>query len=816
MLNNLKLSLKQAIRSLLANRLYTLIVVTMLTLGISCTTVIFSAVNSILLGPLPFAKADRVVFLWLTEPANGQDEIPLSIPDLQDFRNQSTTFENVAGMYDHTLNVAFADQPEQLTATSISSNVLDVLGTKPFLGRNFLPEEEIRGRHFVVMFSYRVWQRHFGGNPNVINQSVNVNGVPRVIVGIMPPGFRFPERDTDVWTPLIIDPQDWERHSRWVTVVGLTKPGVTLDQARTEATTIAARLEQQYPENRGHSARLQPLDSFLFGEVKLPLQLLLGATIVILLIVCANVASLMLARAAVRERDMAIRIALGAGRGRLITQLMTESVLLALIAGVLGTLLSLWFLRLLVAYGTSALPQLAEIGIGIDGRALLFVAAVSLITSLLFGLAPAFQASKPDLQETLKEGRRNIVLSGGGRRLFNVLVVTEITLSLILLIGAGLLLRSFVSLLRVDPGFNPENVLTMDMTLTGPKYQQDNEVVTRFFQDLIQRVRALPGVQTVGATHSMPLGTGSRYYMSTNSQDETDSTSADVNRPDTAFFQVTPDYFQAIGTPILRGRAFTEQDDKQHPPVAIISERVGQYYFPNQNPVGKNIRLGSVKEWGEWISIVGVVPDIRFESLDKTPTMQVYTPHLQGLQVGGSSNRMVLAVRTTGDPSSLTNAVKQQIWSLDKDQPVSSVRTMSQIVSDALAQRRLIMFLLVVFSVMALLLAVIGLYGTLSYMVTQRKHEIATRMALGAQQSDVLKLIIRQGMVLVIIGVGIGLLASYILTRLIASLLYDVSASDPFTFVGVPVLIALISLMASLVPAYKATKVDPLKVLRNS
>lgn len=814
MLDNLKLSLKQAFRSLLANRLYTVIVITMLTLGISGTTAIFSAVNSILLRPLPFSNGDRIVFLWLSKPARGIEESPLSIPDMVDFRDQSTTLEGVAGMFDHTLNVAFADQPEQLTATQISSNLLDLLGTKPFLGRSFLPEEEVRGRHLVVMFSYQVWQRHFGGNPNIINQSINVNGVPRQIVGIMPPGFKFPERDTDVWTPLVPHPDDLEsRHNRWVTVVGLTKPGVTLERAQTDASTIASRLAQQYPENHGSLIRLEPVASFLFGEVKLPLQLLLGTAIVILLIVCANVASLMLARGAVRERDMAIRTALGAGRGRLIRQLMTESVLLAVIAGVLGTLLSLWFVRLLVAYGATALPQLEEIGIGIDRRALIFVAAASLVTSLLFGLVPALWASKPDLQETLKEGRRNNVMSGSGRRLFSVLVVTEITLSLVLLIGAGLLLRSFMRLLQVDPGFQPANVLTMDMTLTGPKYR-DLATSGVFYQELMRRIRALPGVQAAGATQCMPLGTGPRYYMATNSQDETDSTSNE-NRPDTAFFQVTPDYFQAIGTPILRGRAFTEQDDPQHPPVAIISERLGQYYFPNQDSLGKKIRLGSPRRWGDWMTIVGVVPDIRFEDLNTTPAIQVYTPHLQGLQVGGSSNRMVLAVRTSGDPGSLANAVRQQIWSLDKDQPVSRVRSMSQIVSDWLAQRRLIMLLLVAFAVTALVLAVIGLYGTLSYMVTQRRHEIATRMALGAQQRDVLKLIIRQGMVLVIIGVGIGLLGAWFLTRLVASLLYDVSPNDPYTFVGVPVVIALISLLASLVPAYKATKVDPLRVLRN-
>lgn len=812
MLDNFKLSLKQAFRSLLANKLYTLIVITMLTLGITGTTVIFSAVNSILLRPLPYANANRVVYVWVNEASRGIEKSPLSIPELQDYRSQNTTFDGLAGMFDGTLNATFADYPEQLTATRISANLLDVLGTKPFLGRNFLPEEEVVGHNLVVLLSYRVWQRHFGGNPNVLNQTIAVNGTPRVIVGIMPPGFRFPEHDTDLWTPLALDPnQPNPREDRWATTVGLIKPGVTLEQAQADASTIARRLEQEYPENRGVTIRLVPLATELFGEVKLPLQVLLGATLVILLIVCANVASLMLARAAVREREMSIRIALGAGRGRLIRQLMTESVLLAVIAGVLGMLLSLWFVRLLSVYGTNALPQLEQVSV--DSRALIFVAVVSLVTSLLFGLVPALQASKPDLQETLKEGRRSTTLSGGGRKLFNVLVVTEITLSLVLLIGAGLLLRSFVRLLRVDPGFDPANVLTMDMSLAGPKYQ-DPATIGAFYEQLMQRIRALPGVQAAGATHCLPLGTGAHYYMFMNSQDETDSTSRE-GRPTTAFFQITPDYFKALATPILRGRAFTEQDDPQHQPVAIISERVAEFYFPNQDPVGKNIRLGAPGDWGQWLSVVGVVPDIRFEDLNNTPTMQVYTPHLQGLQIGQPSDRMVLAVRTSVDPVSLINVVKQQIWSLDKDQPISRIRPMSQIVSDSLAQRRLIMLLLVTFASMALLLAVIGLYGTLSYMVTQRRHEIATRMALGAQQHDVLKLIIRQGMVLVAIGAGIGLLAAYLASRLVASLLYGVSPNDPVTFGGVALLIATVSLLASFFPAYKATKVDPLKVLRN-
>lgn len=813
MLDNFKLSLKQALRSLLANRLYTLIVVLMLALGISGTTVIFSAVNSILLRPLPYANADRVVYLWMTNPSRGIAQSPLSIADLNDYRAQNKTLDGLAASFNYTLNIPFAVDPEQVTATQISANTLDVLGVKPVVGRNFLPEEEVFGNHRVALLSYKLWQRRFGGDPNVVNQMISLSGTPRQVVGVLPGDFSFPNSQTEIWTPLALNPAQPEaRSDRWVVVVGLMKNGVTVDQAQADLNTIASRLEQQYPEDRGISVNLVPLATQVFGQIRLPLQLLLGASLAILLIVCANVASLMLARAAVRERDMAIRAALGASRSRMIGQLMSESVIMAIIAGVLGTLLSLWLVKLFIAYGIGALPQLEDVKV--DSRALVFTAAISLFTSLLFGLAPALRASRPELEETLKEGRRNTVLSGRGRRLFNGLVVTEIVLSLILLIGAGLLLRSFMRLLQVDPHFQQDNVLSMEMTLTGPKYRNNNAAVGAFIQQLVQRIQSLPGVQSAAATHCMPLGTGVRLSMSMDSENHVDDAKSE-SRPDVAYFQITPQYFQALGTPLLKGRSFTDQDDAQHPPVAIISSQASQYYFPNQDPIGKNIRLGSPDNWSPWISVVGVVPDVMFQSLNNPPPMQVYTPHLQGLQVGRSFNNMILAVRTNVDPSSLTSAVKQQIWSLDKDQPVTNITTLSELVSDSLAQQQFIMLLLVAFAIMALLLAVIGLYGTLSYMVTQRRHEIATRMALGAQQRDVLKLIIRQGMVLVIIGVGIGLLLSYLLTRLVASLLYSVSPSDPFTFVGVPVLIALISLLASFVPAYKASKVDPLKVLRD-
>lgn len=812
MFDSLKLSLKQALRSLLSNRFYTLIIVTMLTLGISGTTVIFSAVNSILLRPLPYANADRIVYVWLSEASRGIDKSPLSIPELQDYRSQNKTLDGVAAMFDSTLNVSFTDYPEQITTSLISSNLLDVLGAKPLLGRNFMPEEEVLGHHRVAILSHSLWQRRFGGNPNIIGQSITANGNPRVVVGVMPADFKFPDRETEIWIPLALNPSQPEtRGSRWVIAVALPKSGVKLDQAQADLSTIASRLQQEYPENRGVTVRVVPLATEVFGTIKLPLQMLLSATMIVLLIVCANVASLMLARAAVRERELAIRAALGAGRRRLIWQLMTESIVLALGAGVLGTLLSLWFIKLLIAYGVHALPQLQDVGI--DRRALLFTAALSLLTSVLFGLVPALKVSKPKLQETLKEGRRSTVLSSGGRRLFNVLVISEITLSVILLIGAGLLLRSFIQLLRVNPGFQPENVLTMETTLTGPKYRE-SPAISAFFTQLMQRIRALPGVQTAGATQCMPLGSGDKYYMFVDSQEHTDDTTRE-GRPSVAFFQITPDYFQAIGTPLLKGRAFVDQDDAQHPPVAIISERVAQIYFPSQDPIGKNIHLGAPGGWGPWLSVVGIVPDIRFEDLNQTPTMQVYTPHQQGQQVQAPFTRMVLAVRTTTDPAALTTAIREQVRSIDPNQPVTKIATLSQLLSDSLAQRRFIMFLLVVFASMALLLAAIGLYGTLSYMVTQRRHEIATRMALGAQQRDVLTLILRQGMVLMVIGIAMGLITAYLVTRLVASLLFSVSPNDPFTFIGVSLLIAVISLLASFIPAYKASKVDPLTVLRN-
>jgi len=813
MFDSLKQNLKQALRALRNNRLYTLIIVTMLTLGISGTTVIFSAVNSILLRPLPYANADRIVYVWLSEASRGIDKSPLSIPELQDYRTQSKTLDGVAAMFDTTLNVSFADYPEQISVSLITSNLLDVLGAKPLLGRNFLPEEEVVGNHRVVILSHSLWQRRFGGNPNIIGQSITANGNPRVVVGIMPSDFKFPNRETEIWMPLALNPAEPEtRGSRWVIAVALPKAGISLDQTQTDLSTIASRLQQEYPENRGVTVRVVPLATEVFGTIKLPLQMLLSATLIVLLIVCANVASLMLARAAVREREMAIRAALGAGRRRLIWQLMIESIVLALTAGVLGTLLSLWFVKLLVAYGVHALPQLQDVGI--DRRALIFTAGLSLLTSVLFGLVPALKASKPELQESLKEGRRSTVLSSGGRRLFNMLVISEITLSFILLIGAGLLLRSFIQLLRVDPGFRPDNVLTMEMSLTGPKYRADSAAVSTFFVQLMQRIRTLPGVQTTGATQSIPLGSGDRYYMFVDSQDRADDSTRE-GRPSVAFFQITPEYFQAIGTPLLRGRAFVDQDDAQHPPVAIISERVAQVYFPNQDPVGKNIHLGEPGGWGPWLSVVGVVPDIKFEDLNTTPAMQVYTPHQQGLQVQAPFTRMVLAVRTTSDPATLTTAIREQVRSIDPNQPVTKITTLSQLLNDSLAQRRFILLLLVVFASMALLLAAIGLYGTLSYMVTQRRHEIATRMALGAQQRDVLTLILRQGMVLVVIGVAMGLITAYLATRLVESLLYSVSPNDPFTFLGVSLLIAIISLLASFVPAYKASKVDPIKVLRD-
>ncbi|HET8671471.1 MAG TPA: ABC transporter permease [Candidatus Saccharimonadales bacterium] len=802
--------IRYAFRTLRRNRLYAAVSIFTLALGIGASTLIFSAVNAILLRPLPYHQDGQIVFLFLRDVAHGNDRMPFSVPELHDFRQQSQTLDGVAAYYEGNFNITSHGQPEQIPGMRVTVNLLPLLGTKPVLGRNFLPEEEFQSpQGGVVILSHRLWTRRFNANPDILNQAVTMNGLTYRVVGVMSPDFYSPDREAELWVPLLmVNSKNFPRSTRLLHVMGRLKPDVTLPQAQTELATIAARLEQSYNENKGMGATAVSMQDFVFRDIRLPLQILLGAAGFLLLIVCANVTSLQLARAAIRGKEVALRAALGANRRHLIRQLMIESLVLALLGGVLGLLLAFGGNRLLLAFSPHNVPRMDEIGI--DYRVLVFALVVSVLTSLLFGIIPALRTSKPDLQEGLKEGTQGL-WGIGGRGIFKVVVVSEVALAVVLLTGAGLLVKSFRQLRAVNPGFDPENVVTMQIALPPAKYRETPKIVT-FFEQLVERVRALPGVKYAGVTQSLPLGSGDTFFMALDVPGRTDPQQRE-GRPFVAYFQVSPDYFPAIGASLLDGRFFTDEDSKPGPPTTIINEKVASFYFPNENPIGKSIRAGSPDGWGPELTIIGVVADIRFEELARSPAMQIYTLHSKGLDIG-FSNTMILAARTSSDPATLIAPIREQVWALDKDQPVAKVATMENVVSDSLARRRFIMILLGAFAAMALILASLGIYGVISYFVVQRGREIGIRMALGAERRSVLMMVMKQGMTLVLSGIAIGLAGAYLLTRLIASLLYGVTTRDPMTFIVTPLILAAVALLAISIPALKATKVDPLRALR--
>jgi len=802
--------IRYAFRTLRRNRLYAAVSIFTLALGIGASTVIFSAVNAILLRPLPYRQSGQMVYIFLRDVAHGNDRMPLSVPELHDYRQQSQTTDGIAAYFEGLFNITTHGQPEQIAGSRISVNLLPLLGMKPVLGRNFLPEEEFPSQQgAVVILSHRLWTRRFNANPDILNEAVTMNGISYRVVGVMSPDFYFPDQETELWVPLwMVNNKSAFRSNRQLHVIGRLKPDVTLPQAQSEMATIAARLEQSYNEDKGMGATAVSLQDYVFGDIRLPLQILLGAAGFLLLIVCANVTCLQLARAAIRGKEVALRAALGANRAHLIRQLMIESLVLALLGGVLGLLLAFGGNRLLLALSPANVPRMDEIGI--DYRVLVFALAVSVLTSLLFGIIPALRTSKPDLQEGLKEGTQGL-WALGGRRIFKVLVISEVALAVVLLIGAGLLVRSFQQLRAVNPGFNPENVVTMQIALPPAKYREKTQIIT-FFEQLVERVRTLPGVKYAGITQGLPLGTGDNYFMSMDVPGRTDPQQRE-GRPSIAFFQISPDYFPAIGASLVDGRFFTDEDNKPGPPAAIINEKVARYFFPNESPIGKTIRAGIPDGWGPEMTIIGVVKDIRFEKLDHSPAMQIYSLHSQGVEIGVVSV-MILVVRTSSDPATLIAPVREQVWSLDKDQVVAKVATMENVVSDSLARQRFIMILLGAFAAMALTLASVGIYGVISYSVVQRGREIGIRMALGAERRSVLMLIMKQGMALVLSGIAIGLAGAYLLTRLIASLLFGVTTRDPVTFIVTVLILAAVALLAISIPALKATNVDPLRALR--
>jgi putative ABC transport system permease protein len=793
--------LRYAGRKLRQNRAFTAVIVLTLAIGIGANCVVFSVVNAVLLRPLPYPNSERLVLIGQSFGRDIQSGL-VSAPNYLDFRNQTTVFENTALFSDTSRNMTGVGEPERLAGQRVSASYFPTLRISPLRGRTFAPEEDQPGKNRVVLLSYGFWLRRLGADEGVVGKTLTLDGVNHVIVGVMPASIYG---DTEIWIPMALSTRELSlRQWNHLSMLARLRPGISILQAQTELNAIADRIRQENPDVGGGGTWGVAVKSLYEGwvhDIRRPLIVLLIAVGFVLLIACSNIANLLLARSATRRQEIALRSALGASRWRIVRQLLTESVLLALIGGGVGLLLSLVGIKVLVALNQRSIPRWQEIGV--DSWALAFAVGISLLTSLLFGLAPALHASNLKLNASLVSGARSSL--SGFRRLSlrNLLIVSEVALALILLMGAGLLVKSFSRLLEVKLGFDPQNLLTMQVSLPTSKYETA-EQRRAFYEQALKQIKAAPGVVATGAVSNLPLSgllTNGGFAI----EGRSDQFPADLR-------SVSNEYLQVMRIPLLSGRYFTDQDRTGMPEVVIVDEILAHRYFPNDKPVGKRVSLNGPGEAPHWREVVGVVGPIKYQGLDVDYQGQLYFPHSQDPWDG--MYRMHIVVRTAGDPKSLASAVQTSIYHLDKDQPVYRVMTMQQLVADSLATRRFSMALLGLFAVVASLLAAVGLYGVLSYSITERRHEIGVRMALGAQTSDVLKLVAVQGMRLAMMGVALGLLGSLALTRMMKSLLFGVGATDPMTFALVPLLLGVVGFVACYIPARRATKVDPLISIR--
>jgi putative ABC transport system permease protein len=815
MLNELRF----AFRSLVKAPAFTAIAIVTLALAIGATTAVFTIVNALLIRPLPYRNPQQLVLIWEQFSQQGLDRIPVSAPEYLDYLKETRSFDRIAAFDYTTFSLTVANMPEEIAGAVVWPTLFPLLGVEPIRGRVFTPEEVGEGRDDVVIISERLWQRRFNSDPAIIGNKLSMNGRTFTVIGVMPASFEFPlpifglqggqfAQRADIWKPIAFTKNELSsRGSRSYGLIARLRDSVTARQAQAEVDTFLANLTQRFPDNytigTGFGAKVYPLHDQVVGGMRTALLILLGAVAFVLLIACANLTTMLLARASAREREFAIRVALGAGPLRVLRQMLTESVLLAILGGAAGVLLAIWGIDLLRAFGAQTVPRLREVNL--DTTVLLVTLLVSVGTGIVFGITPAIASAKPELTEALKEGGRGSTTGRRRNRLRNGLVVAQLALALVLLVGAGLLMKSFTRLQNVDPGFDPLHVVTMEFSLPVTKYSRGKPVID-FYSEALRRFRNLPGVEAAAFTSLLPLS-GSNSDSSFHIEGR-DSRVTKIF-PDEEIRSITPDYFRVLKTPILQGRSFTEADTADAPRVVIINHAMAKKYWPNEEALGKRINFDdSDPQKIEWTTIVGIVADIHHQGLDVDAKPEYYLPHAQL-----PYRAMVFALRSAQDPRSLASSIRNELRTLDPERPVANVRTLEQVVSDSIAPRRLSVLLLGLFAGVALLLASVGIYGVMSFLVVQRTHEIGVRMALGAQRADVLRLVVGHGLRLVVIGTAVGLLMALYFTRSLAALLYNVGRFDLATFLGVTCALAAVALLASYIPARRATRADPMIAL---
>jgi putative ABC transport system permease protein len=802
---------KYAGRLIIKSPLFSLVVVVALALGIGANAAIFSVLNAVLLKPLPYADSGQLVMMWQRFTGIGvpKDQNWTSPPEFNDVRRLQSSFSDIAAMQGTSFTIRVGETPERILGQFVSSSFFKLLGVEPFAGRTFLPEEEQQGKEAVVVIGHGLWQRRFAADRNLVGRTLNMNGTPYQVIGIAPADFRDPQQpEAEMWAALSFTTQQLvQRGSHGLLVIARLKPGLTLEQARSDMTRVSQRIIEgapEYPYARfGYRVLINPLLEEYVGDIRPALLMLMGSVGLVLLIACTNVANLLLVRASAREREIGIRTALGASRGRLMRQMLTESVVLSLVGALVGVGLARLGVAALAAMAAQSFPRLGDTQI--DGTVLAFTIVTAVATGILFGLVPAFQSARDTTQDVLKEGSQSTTAGRGRLRLRRVLVAAEVALSLLLLVGAGLLIKSFMRLQEVNGGFDPSGVLTMRIVVPAARYSQPDQVRS-FYREVLRRVSALPGVTGVGASNGIPLsgsgGSGTTTIDNPAFPDDRGTPEADQRI-------VTTGYFDAMGMTLLSGRLFDDRDTETGQPVAIIDDTMAKTFWPNEDPIGKRIKRGGRQSTQPWLTIVGVVRHVRYRTLEEPSRVQLYMPHAQVPATG-----MSLAIKTNLDPRTLSTSVQREVIAVDPEQPVWAIRTMDELMATSVMRRRLVMTLLTMFAAIALMLAAVGIYGVISYWVSQRSHEIGIRVAIGASRMDVLKMVLGQSMSVVLIGVVVGLIGASALTRIMTTLLYNVSATDAATFASYSTALILVGLLASYLPARRATRIDPVTMLR--